>query len=74
MQLIKQSWIKDRKQPLLAVKTLIKEIMHCKKDPIYVFPEIILRGLGLNFYIHISVSDLYIPTIGLPNAYFAEAY
>jgi hypothetical protein len=23
-----------------------------------------LRGLVLNFYIHITVSDLYIPTIG----------
>jgi hypothetical protein len=23
-----------------------------------------LRGLGPNFYIHVSVSDLYIPTIG----------
>ncbi len=32
----------------------------------YVFPERELRGLITNFYIHISVSDLYIPTIGPP--------
>jgi hypothetical protein len=34
---------------------------HCKQDPIYVFPEMKLRGLVPNFYIHVSVSDLYIP-------------
>jgi hypothetical protein len=38
---------------------------NCKEDPINVFPEIKLRGLSPNFYINISVSDLYIPTIGL---------
>jgi hypothetical protein len=32
--------------------------MHCKQDPIYVFPEMKLRGLRLpNFHIHVSVSD-----------------
>jgi hypothetical protein len=25
-----------------------------------------LRGLSPNFHIHVSVSDLYVPTIGLP--------
>jgi hypothetical protein len=40
--------------------------LHRKEDPIYVFPEIKLHGLSPNFYIHISVSDLYISTIGLP--------
>ncbi len=25
-----------------------------------------LRGLSPNFHIHVSVNDLYIPTIGLP--------
>ncbi len=25
-----------------------------------------LRGLSPNFHIHVSVSDLYIPTVGLP--------
>ncbi len=30
------------------------------------FPEKEYRGLSPNFHIHASVSDLYIPTIGLP--------
>jgi hypothetical protein len=33
---------------------------------IYVFPEMKLRGLVPNSYIHVSVSTLYIPKIGLP--------
>jgi hypothetical protein len=33
---------------------------------IYVFPEKELRGLSPNFLIHVSVSDLCIPTIGSP--------
>ncbi len=40
--------------------------LHCKEDSNYVFPEIKLRGLRPNFHIHVSVSDLYIPTIGPP--------
>ncbi len=39
---------------------------HSKEDPIYVFPEMNLRGLAPSFHIHVSVSDLYIPTIGPP--------
>jgi hypothetical protein len=31
-----------------------------------IFSERKLRGLNPNFYIHVSVSDLYIPTSGLP--------
>jgi hypothetical protein len=31
-----------------------------------IFPEKELRGLSPNFHIHVSVSDLYIPMIGLP--------
>jgi hypothetical protein len=31
-----------------------------------IFPEKELRGHSLNFHIHVSVSDLYIPTIDLP--------
>ncbi len=37
---------------------------HYKQDPIYVFPEMKLHSLVLNFHIHVSVSDLYIPMIG----------
>jgi hypothetical protein len=36
--------------------------MHCKEISIYVFPEKELRALSHNFHIHVSVSDLYIPT------------
>jgi hypothetical protein len=31
-----------------------------------IFPEKELRGQSPNFHIHVSVSDLYIPTIDLP--------
>jgi hypothetical protein len=40
--------------------------LHCRQDPIYVFPEIKLYSLVPNFRIHVSVSDLCIPTIGPP--------
>jgi hypothetical protein len=33
---------------------------------IYVFREKEMRGLSPNFHIHVSVSDLYIPTFGPP--------
>jgi hypothetical protein len=42
---------------------------HCKCTIEYtkqIFPEKEVRGLSPNFHIHVSVSDLYIPTIGLP--------
>ncbi len=39
---------------------------HSKEDPIYVFPEMKLRGLVPNSYIHVSASELYIggPIVG----------
>jgi hypothetical protein len=40
--------------------------IHCTENPIYVFPDMKLRGLIPNSYIHVSVSDLYIHRIGLP--------
>ncbi len=36
------------------------------ENPIYIFPEMKLCGLVPSFYIRVSVSDLYIPGIGLP--------
>jgi hypothetical protein len=47
------------------------DIIHCKdKMPKicnkYVFPEKEYRGLSPNFHIHVSVSELYISTMGLP--------
>jgi hypothetical protein len=41
-------------------------LKHCKEIRIYVFPERELLGLSPNFHIHVSVSDLYIPTFGPP--------
>jgi hypothetical protein len=38
--------------------------MHCNENPIYVLLFWELRGLSLNFHIHVSVSVLYIPRIG----------
>ncbi len=40
--------------------------MHCTENPIYVLPEMKLRDLVSSSYIHVTVSDLYIPMIGLP--------
>ncbi len=40
--------------------------LHYTENPIYVFPQMKLRSLVPNSYIHLSVSDLYIPRIGLP--------
>jgi hypothetical protein len=42
------------------------QTLHCKEISIYVFPEKELLGLSPNFHIHVSVSDLSIPTIGPP--------
>jgi hypothetical protein len=40
-------------------------IVHCTENLIYIFLGTKLRTLAPNFYIHVSVSDLYIPRIGL---------
>jgi hypothetical protein len=37
---------------------------HCTENLIYVFPEKELGSLSPNSYIHVSVSNLYIPRIG----------
>jgi hypothetical protein len=39
---------------------------HCTENPIYVFPEMKLRGLLPKSYIHVSVTDLYPSRICLP--------
>jgi hypothetical protein len=43
-----------------------ERVTHCIGNLIYVFPEMKLCGLVPNSYIHASVSDIYIPRIGLP--------
>jgi hypothetical protein len=40
--------------------------IHCTKNPIYVFPEMKLRGLFPNSCNHVSVSHLNIHRISLP--------
>ncbi len=45
---------------------VIKTVSHFKENPIYVLPENKLRDLSPNFHFHVSVSNLYIPTIGPP--------
>ncbi len=49
-----------------VVEHIIFETLHCKENPIYVFPEKKLGGLIHNFHIDVSVSDLYISTISQP--------
>jgi hypothetical protein len=39
---------------------------HNTENSRQIFPEKELWGLCPNFHIHVSVSDLYIPRIGLP--------
>ena len=41
-----------------------KRDVHCTENGIYMFPEKELRSLSPNSYIHMSVSDLYIPRMG----------
>jgi predicted nuclease of restriction endonuclease-like RecB superfamily len=43
--------------------------MYCTENWKQIFPEIKLPGLVTNFYIHVSVSDLYIPTTGPQTQY-----
>jgi hypothetical protein len=45
------------------VRMLVKPL-HCTENSILVFPEKELCSLSPNSYIHVSVSDLYIPRIG----------
>jgi hypothetical protein len=47
-----------------TISSFISWYLQCKEDPICVFPEMKLRGLVPNFHIHVSVSNLYIPTVG----------
>ncbi len=46
----------------VAFFSVIIWCMHCKENPTYVLPEKKLRGFSTNFFIHVSGSDLNIPT------------
>jgi hypothetical protein len=43
-----------------------KRYLHCNENPIHEFLFWELRGISPNLHIHVSVSDLYIPTIDQP--------
>jgi hypothetical protein len=47
----------------LQLSTFAAFALHCTENTKQIFPEMKLRGLVPNFCIHVSVSDLYIPTI-----------
>jgi hypothetical protein len=52
----------------MFVKWIVIKV-HCKekfRKMKQIFPEKEYRGLSPNFHIHVSVSELYIPTMGLP--------
>ncbi len=38
--------------------------VHCKEDPIYVFPDIKMRGLVPNFHFHLSLTDTWMQELG----------
>jgi hypothetical protein len=48
-------------EPLLILKRPLPSRLHCNENPIYVVLFWKLRGLSPNFYIYVSVSDLYFP-------------
>jgi hypothetical protein len=50
----------------LFLPMLASLCLHCIENPINVFPEMKLGGLVPISCIHVSVSGLYIPRIGLP--------
>ncbi len=49
---------------LVVVPTTLQR--HNTKNSIQIFSEKELRGLSPNFHIHVSMSVLYVPGIGLP--------
>jgi hypothetical protein len=48
-------------------RTGVYDFVHCKDKMLkQIFPEKEYRSLSPNFHIYVSVSELYIPTMGLP--------
>ncbi len=45
----------------LCKRVVVNKSLQSTESPIYVFPEMKLRDLVPNSYIHVSVSDLYNP-------------
>ncbi len=61
-----QKWSRRRAVKLYSDTVPTYLYLHCTENPIYVFPEMKLRGLVHNSYIHLSVRVIYIPRIGTP--------
>jgi hypothetical protein len=59
---------------VIIFKSIVEPQMraHCNENPIYVFLFWELRDLSPNFYICVSVSDLYIPRIGPPTCFLQQ--
>jgi hypothetical protein len=51
---------------VLQARFVVALQRHYTENLKQIFPEMKLRGLVPNFYIHVSMSDLYIPKIGSP--------
>jgi len=67
-KICKENSVKQRKkipkEMLCCADTY--SVPRCTENPIYLFPEMKLRGLVLNSYSQVSLSDLCIPRIDLP--------
>ncbi len=62
-------WLNVRNEVVMASLCNLTSVastktLHCNEKPIYMFPGKKLPGLSPNFYIRVSMSDLYIPRIG----------
>jgi hypothetical protein len=55
----------------MAINEYHRLQMHCTENSNQIFPKMKLCGLVPNFHIHVSVGDLYIPTIG-PQTQYSE--
>jgi hypothetical protein len=65
IQVFKRVFISERTPHCLRSETG-RSVLHCAKNSKTIFPEIKLRSLVPNFYIHVSVIYLYFLTIRTP--------
>jgi hypothetical protein len=66
MSLVINSYVKNIKSIPESCKTVQALLRNDAENSKQIFTEKELCGLSPDFHIHVSVSDLYIPTIGLP--------
>jgi hypothetical protein len=48
--------------------------MHCTENSKQILPEMKLHGFVPKFYIHVSVSDLYIPCANSPQTQYSKIF